>query len=1004
MSANRSRPRSRRAWIARFAALGLLFALPGCSDGSDGEPGQGGTPSEPPLTQGDPLPGFHVEILGVRGGTGENGNVLPGDHVRVDFTVTDDTGATIPPAQWSRGAILVSGPSFNYQRVIPILGDLAARVTTNGDGSFTYEFADPFPATYAAPYNYTGAQPAGVLAGQALLDGTYTVSIEARQDVQVGNRLVHDGDNQVQSFLVGGATLIEERAVVGMANCIECHKQIRAHGDNRTNLTGCLLCHTIGAEDPNPPDVEGGTPGVSIDFRVMIHKIHTGRSLPSVLGMTTNPDGTRDYAVAEKPYLVLGYQDSVHDFSHIAWPKWPVVSQPMPRDGGYQMLSPTDQEKEDLQRSGPTDCSTCHGDPDGSGPAPAPAQGDIIWRQQSRSACGSCHEDVIWDQPYRSNSLIMPPQPTDANCMQCHLIEGTPLSVMDAHRHPLLDPAVSKGVNFHLTSVSEAGTNDGDGTFDPGERIQLEFTIEDVDGAPVDPTTLFRGEIAITGPTENPQLLHLTTLPTGAIGPGPTYTIHVPETLQLERVGTSTSASNESFMTNRSPLWPGTTVWLRTASGNTSTLDAAAPKWQNFVDVADGSQFARNDIVAIDGGTEGVTMTEYLKVQWVDGDRLWFSSKNNASYKATLRLDHPMGANVQAVSLTMQSPGTNYTLDEQTGTIHEVGDMGSGDVVVTYTSDFEVPPVYTGTINDSPDLDSAAGDWLGLSLVSGTYSIGIWAVKSLPVTFPPGGGDPTLYTEAAPAEVQNVLFGDATTIEPDMRISSADNCYACHRDIDAHGAGRRGYQGCILCHGAAGAEDRPRYVAADAPPTTGLTVDFWTMLHKIHDGDMLAEGAGYQVVGYASSAYPQNFSIATFEEIAFPAWPGGTAQCAACHGADNNAWKRPAPRVHPGGQPEPTRVWSPTCGSCHDSTSAEAHILVNTSTEGYEACGACHGEGQQVLRRARAQVLLTGWPPRRREPGYAQRPVTDASRTPVVFERTSPRVTRSASPPPRGRG
>jgi len=146
-------------------------------------------------------------------------------------------------------------------------------------------------------------------------------------------------------------------------------------------------------------------------------------------------------------------------------------------------------------------------------------------------------------------------------------------------------------------------------------------------------------------------------------------------------------------------------------------------------------------------------------------------------------------------------------------------------------------------------------------------------------------------------------------------------------------------------------------VAANAPPTTGLTVDFRTLLHKIHMGASLANADTYEVVGFGSTAWPDNFGTSSYSEVDFPALPAGAATCVACHGADNTAFFEIAERNHPAGQTPPTRAWRAACGACHDSNAAQAHIDVNTSPNGFESCEICHGDGRpeavEVMHKAR---------------------------------------------------
>jgi OmcA/MtrC family decaheme c-type cytochrome len=182
-------------------------------------------------------------------------------------------------------------------------------------------------------------------------------------------------------FLLGDATTLEPRELVTLANCNQCHTELRAHGENRNQIANCLLCHTSGAEDRNNPAVAGGTPGVAIDFKVMIHKIHSGKHLPSVLGVTTDSSGARKLRrdAGAVPSLV-GFGNEVHDYSTVTWPAWPSFYSPMPRDLGFTTLTSTQQSRENLMRQGPAECGKCHGDPDGDGPLPAPGarRGDLV--------------------------------------------------------------------------------------------------------------------------------------------------------------------------------------------------------------------------------------------------------------------------------------------------------------------------------------------------------------------------------------------------------------------------------------------------------------------------------------------------------------------------------------------------------------------------------------------------------------------------------------------------
>jgi OmcA/MtrC family decaheme c-type cytochrome len=844
----------------------------------------------------------------------------------------------------------VGGPTFNYQRVIAEQSDVATASTQNSDGSYTYRFPVAIPGTYLAPLNDTASfgPDDGELSGEALLAGTYTVGLYFGWDytVEGSTSTRRDVGNTTFDFLFGSATVLAPREVVKVDNCNQCHSELQAHGGLRRDPTLCLLCHTAGAEDRNTPGVAGGTPGVSIDFKVMIHKIHAGEHLPSVLGIGTNPDGSRDYAKTPQPYLVMGFGNNLIDFSHVVFPLWPSLNFPMPRDTGHSALAAGEQAQENSQRAGPVACFTCHGDPDDDGPLTAPAQGDIAYQQPSRNACSACHDDIDWALPYESNMSIMPFQATDSACTLCHGESGSALAVRDAHLHPMLDPDFNPGLNLELASVDEAGANDGDGTIDTGEKVALTFTLQDDLGADVAAAGIGFNAV-FGGPTQNMNVLASVTIPSGALTGAQPFTVNVPMNVFVEPAGTSTGALEDfttAFTPHWDPLGAATTVWARTATaGGDTTLASAAPARRNYVDVVSAAGFARNDYLVLD---DGMGNEEYLRIQHVEGERLWFGSTQATNYPPGLTQSHAQGATVREVTLTPKTAGVDYALDAATGTITELVEFGDTNrVVVSYTTDFVMPASYPLALNDSPDLGQEVGEWTGLSIVDGTYLLTLWASRTITLNLV---GESNSYRNSAPAVAAEVLVGSATTVEPWDRIASAEACYACHQDIYFHGGSRRGVDACIACHGTSGAEDRPQYVAANAPPTTGLEIRFREMIHKIHMGAELANASSYEVVGFGSAAHPNNFGVSTYEEIEFPAFPSGAMDCAKCHGAGNSAWTSPNSGFHPSEGSVPSQPWTQACGACHDSDAAQAHIASQTSPSGAEACAVCHEEDSEL--------------------------------------------------------
>ncbi|MFN7588731.1 MAG: multiheme c-type cytochrome [Planctomycetota bacterium] len=884
---------------AGFGAILALLLVGACSNSDNSTPP--GVAPEPTVGSTGVLPGVVVTIETVRGR--EAGRAQVGERLSVDFTVATSDGRPLELSTMARGAIMVSGPTNNYQRVIASQADLLTRARKRALGAFTYDFEVAIPSTYLAPLNDTTSLSEGELTGQPLLGGTYTVGIEIRKDYTVDGVLYRDPGNTTKDFLIGSATTLEPREVVTLANCNQCHTELKAHGDNRNNIANCLLCHTSGAEDRNTASVAGGTPGVAIDFKVMIHKIHSGKHLPSVLGVATNPDGTRNYAAAPQPYELIGFGNEVADFSDVTWPAWPSFYSPMPRDVGFTTLSSTNQSKENLMRQGPAECNKCHGDPDGAGPLPAPAQGDLIYTQPTIAACASCHDDWNPEFPYTANLQTMPIQRDNAACKDCHRPSGTALDVLDAHRHPLVDDAVVGGLNFVLQSVTDVGN--GDGRYTPGEKIEVTFRIENDAGAPVAASSLSTIESILSGPSTNPQMLsYMRMAPAYFSGNGP-YTVKIPELAFYVPTGTSDGSLNTLSIPD-APIWNVTgaaTTFLRvTGTGASTTLAAGAAVTQNYIDVVSSTGIVKDNYILLDGGTPG--LREFLRVQWVQGNRLWFGSQFRTNYKPNLKIAHAIGASVQVVTTAAVNSG--LSVDAVTGTVTETSEVGAGEILASYTKDYVIPAVYPGALDDSPVIGEDWGDWTGLALVDGTYILDFHGSRSFTVT---RSGENTTYREGADSTAVNLLFGAA---DQEVVVSRIDPqaCYGCHDSLQFHGGSRRSVEACLSCHGTAGAESTLLYENPTTGNPFGTSVEFRFLLHNLHNG-------------------------------VFPGMPGGVQDCAKCHG-DNTAWQLPDERLHPN-QGVPTRAWRAACSSCHSDSPAIAHIDANTSLAGAEACAVCHG-------------------------------------------------------------
>ena len=239
------------------------------------------------------------------------------------------------------------------------------------------------------------------------------------------------------------------------------------------------------------------------------------------------------------------------------------------------------------------------------------------------------------------------------------------------------------------------------------------------------------------------------------------------------------------------------------------------------------------------------------------------------------------------MSTASRAAGTDFSVNAATGEVTELIDFGTnGPVLVTYSTEFVMPAVYPVTFNAGDDLGEAEGGWTGKPVIDGTYRLTVWGRRDLTHV---AQGETNSYRERFEGEAIEFLGGDATVLEPYAPITSRENCYACHVTITFHGRGRIGVDSCIACHGVAATGDRPQYVAANAPATDGVTINFRELIHKVHMGADLEHPEEYVVNGFGAGAYPNNFTSLTFEHVVFPALPDGVKACATCHGESSEA-------------------------------------------------------------------------------------------------------------------
>ncbi len=285
---------------------------------------------------------------------------------------------------------------------------------------------------------------------------TTTVAVDGNRNLTSFNLGTSHAGNTF-NFVPNGSAVTVTRDVIRTASCNTCHDQLAFHGGYAHGVEMCVLCH-------QPQNADPGT-GNSLDLKVMAHKIHMGSQLPSVVGTATTPG---------VPYQIIGYMNSVNDFSTV--------------------IDPAD----------PRRCGVCHSQTTGA------AQAKAFLTEPSRAACGACHDDIDFATGFSTGSEVNHPggpQADDTQCMNCHIPQGeTPFdaSIMGAHVVPNDTPATyPQNPDTLITSIKVTIT--GVTNTKAGQKPVVAYTVKDMNGKTIalnDPT-LEDLQFTLAGPTSD---------------------------------------------------------------------------------------------------------------------------------------------------------------------------------------------------------------------------------------------------------------------------------------------------------------------------------------------------------------------------------------------------------------------------------------------------------------------------------------------------------------------
>jgi len=219
--------------------------------------------------------------------------VIPSDlQTEVTFKITDPAGLPL-----DREGVLTPGPvstSFIFS-FIPA-GEEAyvaytTRVQTSPEGESAVQATSDSGGTYteleSGVYTYKFGT---VLPEDYDANVTHTLGVYARRDLREWD-LDRYVTNELEHFIPSGSGTAMPREMVTTTTCNGCHDPLAIHGGARTEVGLCILCH-------NPTQSIDPDTGDSVDMPYMVHKIHAGANLAN-------------------GYVIVGYRQSVHDYSEI---------------------------------------------------------------------------------------------------------------------------------------------------------------------------------------------------------------------------------------------------------------------------------------------------------------------------------------------------------------------------------------------------------------------------------------------------------------------------------------------------------------------------------------------------------------------------------------------------------------------------------------------------------------------------------------------------------------
>ncbi len=386
--------------------LGLSLLLIGCGkDGTDGAPGAQGPAGETIIINNE------AESIAL---TIDSVSTSPDFTVHFSVVDQDDmpfTGLGASEVRFTLAKLVpgTSGDADHWQSYINRIEQPGGvGPGTEAKLQATAERNGTFVNHQNGSYSYTFSTPIFSVTDPVTID--YQPDLVHRVALQLGGEFAPLNASYTFIPATGATEGLNQRKLVTTETCNTCHGELALHGGGRVEVDYCVTCHNPGTADAQS--------GETVDFKVMIHKIHRGSDLPSV--------------EAGNDYIIWGFRNSEHNYSKVHYP---------------QSIN---------------NCSKCHDDQNSSTP-----QAANWFERPTLEACGSCHDDIDFSAGVaggHEGGVVT----DNSECTTCHAPDRVAGSVQESHALPAL--AEAEKFQFNILSVSQSA---------PGEFPVVQFSITD---------------------------------------------------------------------------------------------------------------------------------------------------------------------------------------------------------------------------------------------------------------------------------------------------------------------------------------------------------------------------------------------------------------------------------------------------------------------------------------------------------------------------------------------